>query len=266
MNRHLSYAITFALSIFTAGLSAETVTLQTISYNFSLDGNGGGAQAKLNGAPVEVFCDNFGNNIAVPTTYTANLTDLSTTANLDQTRFGGVTSGDWVTINLTGGDSTAAQDDTFFNSGAGSSALARYEMAAYLVSLYDVPLGANAANSNIQSAIWALMDPTANSSSINANKVTGDLEAAASWYMSMNAGNLNALNAFLNGFGIISSPKMTFSNGLGVGGFQEQIVRLPMAPTPEPRAGIFALLGLFIGGGFLWRRSHRTASGVHAAS
>jgi hypothetical protein len=264
MKRSLTYAVAFAIFLLYSSLNASAATVTTTNYNFQLDSDGGGAKGTLNGVSVELFCDNFANEINVPATYTANVTDLSTTANLDETRFGGVLSSDWTTIALSGGDSTATADDTFFNSGAGSSALARYEMVAYLVSLYNVPQGGNTANSNIQDAIWALMDPTANSQSINANKVTTDLEAAAGWYTTMNMpGNLDALNSFLNGFEVVSDVKMTFANGLGVGGFQEQIV---MSPTPDPRAGIFLLLGLFVAGAFLVRRSRGTAATVHSAS
>ena len=263
MKRHLTYAIPFALLLWNGSLSAST--LQTLTYNFPLDVDGGGAEATLNGSNVEIFCDNFGNEISVPSgTYTANVTDLSTTANLDETRFGGVLSGDWVNINLSGGNPTATTDDTFFNTGAGSSSLARYEMVAYLVSLYNVPQGASTANNDLQYAIWSLMDPTADSMGINENKVTSDLEAAASWYMNMNTpGNLNALNSFLGEFEVVSDAKMTFSNGLGVGGFQEQIV---WTPTPEPRLEGLALFGLFAAGAFLLRRFRAGQPRVHPAS
>lgn len=271
MKLQLSYAtvLTLLALIFPANhLLADTATLKTTSYNFQLDSDGGGASALLNGVSVEVYCDNFGNLISVPHTYTVDVTDLSTSANLDDTRFGGLSAGDWVNINLSGTGSTVTQDDTFFNSGAGSNALARYEMAAYLTSQYDLSKGANTANSDLQLAIWALMDPKANSMSISSNKVTTDLESAANWYTTMNVtGNLGALNTFLNQFEVLSDPSMTYgANGLGNGGFQEQFVMMPAAPTPEPRAGIFMVFGLFIGGCFLWRRSRPAASPVHAAN
>ena len=62
--------------------------------------------------------------------------------------------------------------------------------------------------------------------------------------------NQGALNTFLSKFEIVSPTNMTFKNGLGSGGFQEQIVL-----TPEPRGGIWMLLGLLTVG-FLatWRR------------
>ena len=45
---------------------------------------------------------------------------------------------------------------------------------------------------------------------------------------------------------------MTFTNGLGVGGFQEQIV---FTPAPEPSGSIWMLIGLFGVGGFLLQRA-----------
>jgi hypothetical protein len=252
----------FFLLTFT--VSAGTVPFDTSNYNFSLDGDGGGAQGTLNGASVESFCDDFNNSIWVPYDYSANVTTLSTSANLDETRFGQVTS--WTTIHLTGSGSTATLDDGILN---GADALGRYEMAAYLVSLYNLGPGGNAASNNeLQQAIWTLMDPKAEGSAPSGPNPTTDLEAAASWYSTMNtAGNLNALNSFLANFEIVSSSKMTFSNGLGIGGFQEQIVDPPTA-TPEPRLGAWMLIGLFGVGGYLVQRARgkKALARVHCAS
>ncbi len=175
--------------LFTAlGATAGTVPLNVTSYNFALAGGGGGAAATLNGVPVEIFCDDLANEIDVPSNNTANVTTLGTSADLSDTRFGGVASNAWTTITLNDGSTVDAQDDSFFNSGSGTTALARYEMVAYLVSLYNLGQGANTSNNEIQEAIWTIMDPTAEGAVIDPSGVSPDsyLEQAASWYMGMN--------------------------------------------------------------------------------
>jgi hypothetical protein len=261
MKRSLIFGTGFGLFLMVASAGANT--LDPTNYNFPLGGGGGGAQATLNGVSVEIFCDNFANEISLGDDYSADITSLSTTANLDETRFGGVASNAWTTIVLTSG-SSQAEDDTFFNSGAGSGALARYEMAAYLVSQYDVSQGNTKSNERIQEAIWTLLDPKAEGAAVNPDGVNPSiqLEDAASWYKTMNTGNLNALNAFLADYEIVSDPKMKFTNGLGVGGFQEQIVDpVHLTATPEPRGGIWMLIGLLGVAAFPLRRARRMRFG-----
>ncbi len=259
----------FALLFITFGANAGTLILN--SYNFQLAGGGGGASATLNGVPVEIYCDNFDDEIYVPSTNSANVTTLGTSVNLGETRFGSVAPTGWTTITLNDGNTALDNaDDAFFNDPngstpeAGSTALARYEMAAYLVSLYNVSQGSTTANNQIQEAIWTLMDPSAEGPVIDPSGVNPDsyLEQAVSWYNSM-SGNPSALNSFLSQFKIVSDPSMTgLGNGVGVGGFQEQII---MTPTPEPREGVLLLLGLLLGG-FVVVRRNRTASGTPVAS
>jgi hypothetical protein len=255
----------FALLFFAAAATAGTVPLNTLSYNFALGANGGGASATLNGVPVEIYCDDFANDAWVPYSYTANVTVLGTGANLGSTRFGGVSSSAWTPLSLKDSNPTLnAQYDAFFNSGTGSTALARYEMAAYLVSLYNRSLGSNTSNNQIQEAIWSLMDPKAEGTPSNPLHVdtTSYLEQAANWYNSMNTtANLGALNAFLGKFEIVSPSNMTFSSGLGIGGFQEQIVM----NTPEPR-GVALLLGLMICGFLVMHRKRSKLAAVQSKS
>lgn len=244
-----------ALLFGTLAASAGSVPLNTTSYNFQLAGGGGGETATLNGVPVQIFCDDFANDIYMPSSNTANVTVLGTSADLSETRFGGVTSTAWTPISISDGNTTLDNtDNTFFNTGNGSSALARYEMAAYLVSTYNLGQGGSTANNQIQEAIWTIMDPSAETALINPDGVNAAsyLEQAAGWYSSMNA-NQAALNSFLSKFEIVSSSNMTFTNGLGIGGFQEQIVM-----TPEPRAGVWILLALCVGS-FLVTRRNRVA-------
>jgi len=249
--------------------SASPVPLQVNSYNFQLDGGGGGARATLNGVPVEIYCDDFVNEIRIPSTGSANVTQLSTTADLDLTRFGQVTS--WTTITLSGNPT----DQTFLNTGAGSTAEARYDMVAWLVSQYNIGQNANptvnAANNQIQEAIWTLMDPAAYATDSPAislidpsglGQPTADLEAAANWYLGG-----GATNSFLSHFEVVSDATMTPGNArdgwVGSGGFQEQIV---FCPTPEPRGGIWMLIGLFGVGACLLRKVRGACVGNHNAS
>jgi hypothetical protein len=256
MNSKSIFGAGFALLFITVSASAGTVPLDTTNYNFQLAGGGGGASATLNGVPVEMFCDNFNNDIWVPWNYSADVTALSSSANLSETRFGDVSSTGWTSMTTLG-----TQDDSFFNTGSGSTGLARYEMVAYLVSLYNQSQGGSTSNNQIQEAIWTIMDPSAEGAVINPASVdpTTYLEQAVTWYSSMNT-NQTALNSFLSQFQIVSDPSMTFSNGLGSCGFQEQIVMTP-TPTPEPRGGLWMLLALMVGG-FLVMRRVRTASGT----
>jgi hypothetical protein len=252
--------------LLTFSASASSVPLVVGTYNFQLDGGGGGAEATLNGgATVQIFCDNFANEIYAPSNDTANVTQLGTSENLSETRFGGVSS--WTAIDLTSG-ATAATDNTFFADAAGSSAAARYAMVAYLVSQYNVvsnntTANNTTANNQIQEAIWTLMDPAAYATAspaaitlINPSGTgvpTADLEAAANWYLGG-----GATNAFLSQFEVVSDIYMTPGTSaqgyVGQGGFQEQIVFTP-TPTPEPRGSIWMLIGLFGVGGFLLQRA-----------
>lgn len=238
--------IGFFLLAFSA--SAASVPLVVGTYNFQLDGGGGGAEATLNGSAVEIFCDDFYHDLDVPSTDSADVIALGASPNLDDTRFGDVSSSEWTKINLTGGGA-ASTDDTFFNTGAGSSSSARYDMVAYLVSLYNVAAGNTTSNNQIQEAIWTLMDPTAEGAVIDPSiNPTSYLEQAATWYLGG-----GATNSFLSQFEVVSDATMTVPvNGVGVGGFQEQIV---FTPAPEPAGGIWMLIGLFGVAGFLFQRA-----------
>ncbi len=260
---------------FSASAGSVPLILSPTSYNFQLDGGGGGASATLNGASVEIFCDNFANEINVPSTNSANITKLGTGANLAlTTRFGDVAQTGWTTITLNDGNTALDNaDDMFFNDPngstpeAGSTAQVRYDLVAYLVSLYNVPLGNSTSNNEIQEAIWTIMDPLADGPVIDPSGVNPDsyLEQAVTWYNTTSE-NPSALNAFLSQFEIVSDSTMTgLGSGVGVGGFQEQIV-MTLTPTPEPRDGIWLLLGLFGVGAIVLRRRRAPLSDIHGAN
>jgi hypothetical protein len=245
MKKYLSHICFIGSFVLTVSANASGVPFHVSTYDFPLAGGGGGSLATLNGVPVQIFCDDFSNEIWVPSDNSANVTQV-TSSDLSATRFGAVTS--WTSISV--GDAT---DQTFLNTGAGSAAGVRYDLVAYLVSLYSLPAGNNTANNTIQEAIWTLMDPSVYPSPKPLNPDSVDpssyLEQAASWYIGG-----GATTAFLSQFEIVSDALMTpgtLSSGwVGVGGFQEQIVM-----TPEPRGGVWMLIGFFGMAAFLVQRA-----------
>ncbi|MGP0076543.1 MAG: hypothetical protein ACLPWF_31900 [Bryobacteraceae bacterium] len=264
--KKLIFGAACALLVLTIGGSAETLDV-TNSYNFPLSGGGGGAAATLNGVSVEIFCDDFDNNISLGTDYSANVTTLGTSASLSDTRFGGVSGLGWTQFATLG-----SQDDAFFNAGgAGSTALARYAMVAYLVSLYNQTPADYPVDNQIQDAIWSIMDPAGETVSDPGVNGTSFVEQAANWYMGMdNSANLTALNNFLSHYQVVSPASMDCANRLANCGFQEQIVDanpIPApTPTPEPRGVALMLLGVFAIGMFGFGRARAAGSGVHLAS
>jgi len=234
---------------FCAAASAGPVThvLDTNSYNFQLNGGGGGAQATLDKSQtIEIFCVDFANDIYVPAqNYSAYLTTITSGSNLSYTRFGSVLPGDFTNVNL-GADTT---DASTINT---ASDLGRYQMAAYLVSQYNIPGGNNAANNGIQQAIWDVLDPNTFSQVYNTS-TDNAIEGAAKWYSSMggNSGSA-ALDTFLANYRIVSSTSMSAcpsGTGLLCGGFQEQIT-----VVPEPRHVALMLMGLLLVGSTVFRK------------
>ncbi len=231
----------------------------TNNYNFQLGNGGGGIQAELNSAPVETFCVDFDNEIYLNQDYTANLTTLTQGSSLTDTRFGSVTN--WTTIGNQGVLTMAGEINT-------ATDLGRYQMAAYLISEYNMSDGANTpfsvggnatSDNGIQQAIWDILDPKGETFPSIASSAYADsaLESAASWYYSTdgNTGS-TARNTFLANFRIVSDTSLTgVCAGALVGcGFQEQIT-----VVPEPRYLALMLVGLLILGSALYRRFTRTS-------
>lgn len=267
----------FALLSFTVGATASTVPTGDVSafdvgaYVFQLAGGGGGAQATLNGVPVNIYCDDFDNSLALGTDTSAYVTALSTTANLSDTRFGNMPAAYFNVPTLSTNNkttSTDTADESFLQT---ANALTRYELAAYLVSDYNPTGGNSTQNNEIQEAIWQLLDPTVegapfNPDSFSASGYTPEIEQAIAWYQGIDS-NTAALNAFLSQFDIVSPTNMTFDyaagvGGLGLGGFQEQIVYAP-TPTPEPRNMVGFLAVLLVGIAFVRRRSVKQTACEH---
>lgn len=238
---------------------AKADRLDTTSYNFQLNGGGGGASAVLDlQTQLEIYCNDFNNDIYVPhSNYSANLTTFTQAGlNAGNTRFGNMDASAFNSVTISDGDLNDATEQSTIN---GATALGRYQMAGYLASQYNLAGGNNAANNNIQMAIWQLLDPvsyTTTPLSINPSaQPTEALEMAADWY----AGTTEtARESYLQGYRIVSDATMTCPTaGCGadaprVGGFQEQITRLP-----EP--GSFSLLAIGLLGVALGARRRRAA-------
>jgi hypothetical protein len=229
---------TVAVLCLTAAAQANPVQFDTHSYNFGLTGGGGGEAGVLSShLSVETFCDNFNNEINVPHgDYSAYLSTLTDGSDLSNTRFGSNTS--WKTITLTDGDPNDATDAAIINS---ADALARYQMAAFLVSLYQTSMGSTAYNNGIQGAIWDIFDPASSPAAPDYADASAALEQAAEWFA-----NPNSDKSFLADFLIISDSTMTSASaGKPLsGGFQEQLTMIA-EPVPEPRKAAWMLLCLF---------------------
>jgi hypothetical protein len=222
-----------ALLFLAAAAEANPVQFDTGAYNFALTGGGGGESGVLDSdLSVETFCDNFNNEIDIGQDYSADLSTLTTGSDLSHTRFGSNTS--WKTINISGD----AADSAIIN---GANALARYQMAAFLASQYQIKQGSNAFNNGLQAAIWDILDPSSSPAAPTYADAQQALAEAAEWYA-----NPNASRSFLADFILVSESTMK-SSGPGdplSGGFQEQLTML-LTAVPEPRAVAWILLGLF---------------------
>lgn len=244
MNLSRACGIFLALSFLTIHALGNPVTLDPTGSSFSLADGSGEANALLNGVSIEMFCDDFADNIYIPYAppaypgYMANESTMTSGSNLSLTNFGGVTSWETVTI---AGDST---DSNTINS---ANALARYQMAGYLVSLYhlhDNP-ASDPYNNGIQTAIWDLMDPTAEGPATFLADPTSALKAAAAWYTGTSS---TARDSFLANYRILSDAgkEQPCANGVGMCTFQEQIMPGgdPPPTVPEPRGEALVLIGL----------------------
>lgn len=248
----LKYSFSSIL-IFVAAVSvvqAAPFTLDTISRNFPLANEGGGISASLDGGNVELFDVDFGNEIVVPASYSANETLLSAAGfTASTTRFGQNTS--WRTVSVADdgvdGGADDAADSAIINA---TNALGRYQMAAYLVSQYNLGAGGNAANNGIQTAIWELLNPTSYSlAPFNADPSEA-LERAAVWFITTSSAGRDS---YLADYRVLSDSSMNSCGPVLCGGFQEQIAAVPepnSAPIPEPNTvtlcvtGFIAVFGL----------------------
>jgi len=247
MNLRRTAGSLLALSFLAANAIAGTETFDTgvapLGYNFDL-GGGGGMSSTLNGINIETFCDNFANNINEPWTYQVDVSSITSTSDLSQTRFGNVTS--WTTVGL-----GTSNTQTTIN---GASALARYQMAGYLIAQYEIPDGATTSftlsngsstnNDSIQQAIWDILDPTSSNYLLpnigDATSIANALNFTATWYSGTSVGQRDAL---LAGFMVISDPAMASCGNGPSCGFQEQMF-IDAPSVPEPRGQVLMIIGL----------------------
>lgn len=238
-----------ALAVLAIGV-ANADRLDTYSYNFQVDNGGGGASAVLNlTTPLEIYCDDFNNDIFVPVqNYSATVSTITSTT-LGATRFGQLNAADFRTVSFTDPDND--NDAAVINS---ADAYARYEMVAYLVSQYNFAGQGNAYNDGIQLAIWEIMDPTAyGTPNLFAPGVdpSAALEKAADWYSGYGSDDTSRAGSIKN-YRIVSDSTMVCTRLASgacnpdaplVGGFQEQITYLPEPAAAIPLA--FGLIGIF---------------------
>lgn len=276
LNRVFSAVLPMSLLILQplARASSTLITGPDTNSTYFPVAGAGGLDSTLNGQSIEIFCVDFANGISWSTDYNANVTSL-TSGNLSLTRFGSVTD---FTNSYVSDDGTVSLDSTDATTLANTdnSPLARYEMAAYLITTYNQsyvgtgntpPSSVTAANDGIQQAIWDLLDPVGDSYAPPAvGDPTAALESAAQWYS-----NPESNKSFLSSFVIISDPSMTTCSTAGgalCGGFQEQLAMLPDPPdpTPEPRGQALIVLAVMLVGSLLARRfAQRTQSGEKTA-
>ncbi|HLI83356.1 MAG TPA: hypothetical protein VKV17_05530 [Bryobacteraceae bacterium] len=219
----------------------------------ALTGYGGGFSAEIIGnSPSQsylttVFCVDFSNDVSLPSSHSVNLTPIAAgTQFTDDTRFGAVTAWRPVEDYLPGGLTlSAGVQNTIDN----ATALERYEMAAYLVSNYTFfgqapPQSDNyygdATNRGIQSAIWAILDPTSDlylppSSLSDSGDITLWLTNAANWLA--NDSSTAAGQQLLSRFRVVSDAQIAGSANPTQVGIQEF---LTVQPVPEP--GFYAVL------------------------
>jgi hypothetical protein len=197
----------------------------------------------------ELFCVDFSNDVTLPSTTSVNVTALAAgTQFTDDTRFGDVTSWRPVQDYLPGGLTLNTSVENIIND---ATALQRYEMAAYLVSNYtffsqvspssDSYYG-DATNRGIQSAIWAILDPTSDlylpptSLSDSGNLILW-LTNAAEW-LALDS-TTAAGEQLLSRFRIVSDAQIAGSANPTQVGIQEF---LTVVPVPEP--GFYVVLAL----------------------
>jgi hypothetical protein len=196
-----------------------------------------------------MFCDDFANDVALGNSYAVNVTPIPLTGTLANTRFGGFSPSGFTPVedNLPVG--SPALDPGVAAAIDNATALQRYQMAAFLISNYSffntLPAQSTAywsdpQNLGIQSAIWAILDPTSSTylapSNPNSNPVnnSGDI---VSW---LNKAAAFAPTAqFLKSFAVVTDVNVNTLTGQD--GIQEF---LAAEPVPEPSFYVVLAAGL----------------------
>jgi hypothetical protein len=202
-----------------------------------------------------LYCVDFSNDVTIPDwNIGVNLTPIAAgTQFQDDTRFGDVTSWRPVQDYLPASDpSLSSSVITTINN---ATALERYQMAAYLVSNYaffnnalptSTEVYSDATDRGIQSAIWAILDPTSDlyvspTSLSDSGNINYWLTKAAQW---LPTANTKAGEQLLGRFVIVSDAKIAGSSNPTQVGIQEFITLVP-----EP--GFYGVVGVGLAG-LLW--------------
>lgn len=182
---------------------------------------------------ITIFCLDYVNSFTPGTTYSVNSSQDTSIANISATRYG----------------TTAAGSFSFDTSSPNAgTAQERYALAGYLASTqYVSGTSLTAAqvtnNTNVQGAIWTLLDAGAGSApaSVNSAGAQSEIQTAINWYGTQSA---SQLATFESSFTILSD---TAINGTATParystGTQEFLTFSgAAAPVPEPSS--FVLLG-----------------------
>jgi hypothetical protein len=244
LNGYGNFVGTFTISS-APGLNEPTVS-----------GYGGGFGANIASNVIEVFCIDFANDVDLPSSHSVNVTPIAAgTQFTKDTRSGAVTSWRPLENYLPAGLTVTPALQTAITAIDNASALQRYEMAAYLVSNYTFfnqqpPQSSNAyygdaTDRGIQSAIWAIMDPSSDaylppSSLSDSGNIAAWLEKASAWLPTAN----NAANQqLLSRFRIVSDSQIASSSTPTRVGIQEF---LTVVPVPEPSFYVLLTAGLAI--------------------
>ena len=271
MLKKLIVKLLLAAMCFTGGLSATTqlVQVQSLSGGFlagcstagcggaflGMIGGGVGGDGNLEDGTLKyLYCVDFQNDVYIPSrVYAANLTTLTNGADMSNTVYGR-TEAQWAP-----GDAAApiVFTNTTFQIDASqsftpASALQRYQMAAWLISQYNLP---NANRNAIQYAIWQALavnaptgEPANKFPKLNAKTTTAvnDLLAAAADFVKNDYSE-----EFFSHYHVVTQVAPLYLHGPNQ--IQEFIVIMPEPAFAIPIAG----LGIFI----LARRRSRAGSG-----
>lgn len=174
----------------------------------------GTLQARPGAPTIDLYCIDYINDAHFGKVYYANVTNLGNNAVLNKTR---------------------RNDGNLGPMADGADALDIYRKAAWLTSFYKTTPMTSSGWGNLQAAIWELFNPGNPNGGANANVVGTE----AWWLKQVNTfyADQSSWNGYEWGkYSVITDSK---AKGLKVGGFQEFITDVEIAPEP----GTMVLLG-----------------------
>jgi hypothetical protein len=180
-----------------------------------------------------VYCVDDLNFVTVPSSFAVNVTDLAnSTAVYDNTRYG-QTAANAASVNAQFPD--AFSTNTVVVPASIGTAQDRYAMAAWLIEQYNFSSGVTTADTQIQNAIWTLLDATG----ATYGSTGTFINQAETWIASEMA--TNALTGFENGIVIYSDVNLASeSDPARYTGTAQEMIGFVAAPEPAT----LAMLGL----------------------